>query len=90
MSSTSTRALARRLSRALNRDKGTLAWVGNPDGSTVNVPGTSNQIYVRIGNDINQTHPAFSNGYTLSYDDVVWCENRRGDWWVIGEYTFTP
>lgn len=90
MSSKSTRGLARRLNRALNAPKGTLAWVGNPDGSTVNVPSTSNQVYLRINNDSNQTHPAFSNGFTLSYDDVVWAELRRGDYWVIGTYTFTP
>lgn len=90
MSSKSTRGLARRLNRAINAPKGQRAWVGYTDGVTVNVPGTSNQIYIRINNDVNQTHPAFKNGFTLAWDDIVFVENRFGDWWVIGEYTFTP
>lgn len=90
-SDTSTRGLARRFNRFANRDKGDIAWVGHPDGVTVNVPGTTNQIYIKIKNDVNQTHPAFNlTGTVFVVGDMVWCELRRGEWWVIGEYTLTP
>lgn len=93
MTSRSTRGLAQRLRRMTDRQSELLAWVGAPDG-TVPVPDTSNQVYIRLFNDINQTHPAFSNadatGVTPTLDMVVVVRLFRGEYEIVREYSLTP
>lgn len=93
MTSRSTRGLALRLKRMTDRQSEVLAWVGAPDG-TVSVSDTSNQVYIRLYNDINQTHPAFSNpdatGVTPTLDMVVVVRLMRGDYHIVREYSLTP
>lgn len=93
----SPRGLGRRLRSALQQNEEVFAWVGDPDGATVDVPDTSNQVWIRLFKDSNQTYPAFNlTGITFIYDDQVWVKRRgggqrqRGDYWIIGEYTATP
>ena len=93
---TSRRHLARRFGNFVNRNKGQIAWVSDPLGAGIDVPDTTNQIYIRILNDANQTHPAYNlTGITFVENDIVWVElraagnSKRGEYWILGEYTFT-
>jgi len=96
-SNTSTRGLGRRFAQLVNQSKGQVAWVGDPDGVTVSVPDTTNQVWIRLIQDSNKTYPAYNlTGTVWVYDDLVWVELRavgslrRGDYWIVSEYTFTP
>lgn len=94
----STRDMGRRFRQLANQGRGQVAYVGDPDGVTVNVPDTTNQVWIRLNQDDNRTYPAFKNTLMAAplWGDIVWVEKRapgdlkRADYWIVGAYTFTP
>lgn len=88
----SERDISRRLRKLKdeNANGGRFAYVGDTDGVTVAVPDTTNQTWIRLSQNANETHPAYWIGSAWSYDDIVWVELLRGEYWIKHEYTLTP